>query len=71
MTRRGLDIGFTLFLGLGRLGSLALGRLAHYSPVSPPPGSRIFVIQPQRASIASAHSTPLARLGATLPDGLK
>ena len=30
-----------------------------YRPISPPPGSCIFVIKPQRASTTSAHSTPL------------
>jgi len=41
-TRRGFNIGITLPLSLGCLGS--------YSPISPPPGSRIFVMEPQRGS---------------------
>src|SRR5260370_15547931 len=48
-------------IGLPQLSPLyGLGCLGSYRPISPPPGSRIFVIEPQRASTTSAHSTPLA-----------
>src|SRR4051794_1774464 len=39
----------------------ALGCLGWYRPISPPPGSRIFVIEPQRSSATIEHSTPFAR----------
>ena len=35
-----------------------LGCLGWYRPISPPPGSRIFVIEPQRSSDTMEHSTP-------------
>src|SRR5258707_492857 len=38
-----------------------LGCLGWYRPISPPPGSRIFVIEPQRSSATMEHSTPFAR----------
>lgn len=58
-------------LGAWRLSSLAkfregsscygFGCLGWYRPMLPPPGNRIFVIEPHRSSATSEHSTPFAR----------